>query len=68
LRDFEWIRTGKRRNADKEMQKQIRNFSDRDIRAVMDYASRLTPDKDKLANSPDWENPDFPNYVRLPKR
>jgi len=67
VRDFEWIKTGKRRNADPEMRKQIRSFTDRDIRAVMDYVSRLIPDKDRLASSPDWVNPDFPNYVRMPR-
>ena len=64
LRQFQWIKIGKRRNADAEMQKQIRNFTDRDIRAVLDYTSRLKPPADRLADSPDWQNPDFPNYVR----
>lgn len=66
VRQFEWIKMGKRRNADPEMQKQIKNFSLRDIRAVMDYSSRLRPPKALMADSPDWHNPDFPNYVRPP--
>jgi cytochrome c553 len=66
VRQFEWIRMGKRRNADPEMQKQIRHFSGRDVRAVMDYVSRLRPPKDKTAESAGWQNPDFPNYVRPP--
>ena len=67
LRQFEEIKIGKRRNADAEMRKQIKRFSGRDIRAVMDYTSRLRPQKEKLAESPNWHNPDFPNYVRPPE-
>jgi cytochrome c553 len=63
-RQFEWIKIGKRRNADAEMQKQIRGFSPRDTAAVLDYASRLRPPSDRLAVSPGWRNPDFPDYVR----
>lgn len=66
VRQFEMIKTGRRKNSDPEMQKQIKNFSGRDIRAVMDYVSRIRPSKDKLAESPSWQNPDFPNYVRPP--
>lgn len=66
VRQFEEIKIGKRRNADQEMRKQIKRFSGRDIRAVMDYASRLRPAKEKLADNPEWNNPDFPNYVRPP--
>jgi len=65
-RQFEEIKVGKRRNADQEMRKQIKRFSGRDIRAVMDYTSRLRPPKEKLAENPGWHNPDFPNYVRPP--
>ncbi len=64
VRQFEWIKTGKRRNADPEMQKQIRGFSVRDIHAVMDYVSRQRPESRQMAKSPTWQNPDFPNYVR----
>ncbi len=64
VRQFEWIKIGKRRNADPKMQKQIRDFSARDIQAVMDYTSRLSPPADRLAESANWHNPDFPNYVR----
>lgn len=63
IRQFEWIRDGKRRNADPEMVEQIKNFTDRDVAAVMDYTSRLRPPKHKLAE-PGWHNPDFPNYWR----
>ena len=63
VRQFEWIRTGKRRNADEEMVKQIQGFTDRDISAIMDYTSRLKPPVGRLA-APDWQNPDFPDFVR----
>jgi cytochrome c553 len=58
LRQFEWIRDGKRRNANPDMVKQIEGFSDKDMVAVMDYVSRLSPPKEKLGD-PDWVNPDF---------
>jgi cytochrome c553 len=66
VRQFEWIKAGKRRNADPKMQKQIQGFSARDIHAVMDYVSRLRPPAERTAENPDWHNPDFPNYVRPP--
>ncbi|HEB97245.1 MAG TPA: c-type cytochrome [Sedimenticola thiotaurini] len=64
-RQFEWIRIGKRRNADPKMVKQIRRFSPRDEAAVLDYVSHLKPPPEKLAK-PGWQNPDFPNYARVP--
>jgi len=63
VRQFEWIRDGKRRNADKKMVKQIQSFSDRDIRAIMDYTSRL-PVPEAMQAKPGWVNPDFPEYFR----
>lgn len=63
VRQFEWIRMGKRRNADKEMVDQIRGFTPFDVHAVMDYVSRLQPPAEKLAE-PGWTNPDFPHYAR----
>jgi cytochrome c553 len=65
VRQFEWIRMGKRRNADKEMVEQIRNFTPFDVHAVMDYVSRLRPPADKLAER-GWTNPDFPHFARRP--
>jgi len=59
LRQFEWIRDGKRRNANPDMVKQIQEFSDADMVAVIDYASRLKPPAEDLAPSADWKNPDF---------
>lgn len=59
LRQFEWIRDGKRRNANPDMVKQIKNFSDKDMAAVIDYVSRQKPPKKDLAPSAKWLNPDF---------
>jgi cytochrome c553 len=66
VRQFEWIKSGRRRNADSKMVKQIRGFHHRDILAVMDYVSRLQPPAEKIAE-PGWRNPDFPNYARKPR-
>ncbi len=57
-RQYEWIKTGKRRNANPDMVKQIQNFTDEDTVAVLDYVSRLKPPADKLG-APGWVNPDF---------
>lgn len=59
LRQFEWIRDGKRRNANPDMVAQIKNFTDDDMRAVINYVSRIPVPKEKLAESADWKNPDF---------
>jgi len=32
----------------------------------MDYTSRLHPPEDRMAESTEWRNPDFPNYLRPP--
>ncbi|MGD8931296.1 MAG: c-type cytochrome [Chromatiales bacterium] len=66
VRQFEWIKTGRRRNADSKMVKQIRGFHHQEVLAVMDYVSRLQPPADKIAE-PGWTNPDFPNYARKPR-
>jgi len=63
VRQFEWIRIGKRRNADQKMVKQIQGFTPFDVHAVMDYVSRLKPPAEKLAQ-PGWINPDFPHFSR----
>ncbi len=42
VRQFRWIKEGKRRNANPDMVEQVKNFTDRDIKAVMDFASRQT--------------------------
>ena len=41
VRQFNWIKQGKRRNANPDMVKQIKGFSDLDMRSVVDYASRF---------------------------
>ncbi|HBR99100.1 MAG TPA: cytochrome C [Gammaproteobacteria bacterium] len=41
LRQFEWIRDGKRRNANPAMEQQIRQFSDDEMKAVVNYVSYL---------------------------
>jgi len=59
LRQFEWIRDGKRRNANPDMVAQIQNFSDKDMQMVINYTSRLPVPKENLAPSKDWQNPDY---------
>lgn len=58
LRQFQWIRDGKRRNANAEMQAQIQGFEEREVQAILDYASRLMPPEELRAPA-DWKNPDF---------
>ncbi|WP_448190774.1 c-type cytochrome [Azospirillum sp. sgz301742] len=58
LRQYQWIKEGKRRNANPEMVEQIKNFSEKDTVAVLDYVSRLKPDA-KLVGPKGWKNPDF---------
>ncbi|MCP5043188.1 MAG: c-type cytochrome [bacterium] len=57
-RQFEWIRDGKRRNANPEMVEQIQEFGQREVDAVLDYVSRLEPPEEFQA-PPGWQNPDF---------
>lgn len=63
VRQFEWIRLGRRQNADDEMAEQIQNFHAGEMYDVLSYASHLPPPEDKLAPD-DWINPDFPKYSR----
>jgi len=63
VRQYRWIRNGRRRNADKEMVKQIQGYSPHEEDAVLAYTSTLNPPKEKLAK-PGWTNPDFPNFYR----
>ncbi len=41
VRQFSWIQIGKRRNANPDMIKQIKNFTFLDMKSVVDYASRF---------------------------
>jgi len=43
LRQLQWIRTGKRRNANLDMMERIKDFGTRDLMAVSDYISRMVP-------------------------
>ncbi|MDU8928524.1 c-type cytochrome [Alisedimentitalea sp. MJ-SS2] len=58
VRQYNWIKEGKRRNANPEMVEQIQRFTDKDTKAVLDYVSRLKPPADKIGE-PGWVNPDF---------
>lgn len=58
LRQFQSIRDGSRKNANAEMIQQIQSFQEKDVKAVLDYVSRLKPPADKVA-APGWTNPDF---------
>jgi cytochrome c553 len=58
VRQFRWIREGKRRNANAEMVAQIQGFKDNESKAVLDYVSRLEPPAELQAPA-GWKNPDF---------
>jgi cytochrome c553 len=58
VRQFQWIRDGKRRSGDPEMAAQIRAFGEREMHAILDYVSRLEPPVE-LQAPPGWANPDF---------
>jgi cytochrome c553 len=58
LRQYKWIKEGKRRNANPDMVKQIQTFTDEDTVAVLDYVSRLKAPAE-LVGAPDWKNPDY---------
>ena len=59
LRQFEWVRDGKRRNANPDMVAQIKNFTQRQMELVVNFASRFPVPAKDLAESADWKNPDF---------
>jgi cytochrome c553 len=58
VRQFRWIRDGKRRNANAEMVAQIEGFKDGEAKAMLDYVSRLEPPAELQAPA-GWRNPDF---------
>jgi len=39
--------------------KQVHGFSEQELLAVCDYASRLKPPAAMMAKSANWRNPDF---------
>jgi len=59
VRQFEWIRDGKRRNANPDMMEQIESFTDAQMKQVINYTSWIPVPADQLAPSADWINPDF---------
>ncbi len=63
IRQFNWIRIGRRTNADEEMVEQIENFHAGEMYDVLSYVSRLQPPESKLAQD-GWFNDDFPKYSR----
>jgi len=58
-RQFEWIRDGKRRNANPDMVEQIKGFTDEDMVNVISYVAQIPVPKEDVAPSKDWMNPDF---------
>lgn len=58
IRQYQWIKEGKRRNANPDMVKQIEKFNDKDTKAVLDYVSRMKAPAD-LVGVKGWKNPDF---------
>ena len=58
MRQYQWIKEGKRRNANPDMVKQIQWMTERDTKAVLDYVSRIKPPADKIGPK-GWQNPDF---------
>ncbi len=63
VRQFNWIRIGRRKNADDEMVEQIQTFRANTMYDVLAYASFLQPPAAKIA-AEDWQNPDFYAYSR----
>jgi cytochrome c553 len=59
LRQFREIKAGDRKNSNPDMVKQVHEFTEQQLLAVTDYASRIKPPADKMAPSADWKNPDF---------
>jgi cytochrome c553 len=58
MRQFQWIREDRRRNASKEMTSLSKQLSDEEMIAVLDYTSRLLP-PEELRAPENWKNPDF---------
>jgi cytochrome c553 len=57
-RQLEWVREGKRRNANPGSLAQMQEFPEREANALLDYVSRLEPPAE-LQAPPGWKNPDF---------
>jgi cytochrome c553 len=61
MRQFNWIRNGYRRNANKKMVEQIQDMTPSQQVAIMSYLSNLTPDH---VAPEGWRNPDFDDFDR----
>ena len=59
VRQFEWIRDGKRRNANPDMVDQIKRFSDKDMQMVVNWVTQQPVNPKDLAPSVNWRNPDY---------
>ncbi len=75
VRQFAWIKEGKRRNANPDMVEQIQNIPEEDMNTILDYTSRIQPPVEDIAEEcrdvldlphpreepvePCWDNPDF---------
>ena len=69
LRQMRWIESGERENSDEIMRLHVKTFTDSEMQAVADYVSRIKPDKDKVAESDNWQNPDFHDgFVSVPDK
>ncbi len=68
LRQMLWVKSSRRRNADKKMVEQFKDLRYSDIVAIADYVSRMRPDKSLVADHIDWRNPDFRlNFKTAPR-
>ena len=58
IRQFKWLREGARRNASDEMTALSMSLDEEEMKAVLDYTSRLQP-KEEYRAPEGWKNPDF---------
>lgn len=66
-RQLFWIQSGKRRNADRKMFKQLKGYSENEIFILADYVSRLKPEKNLLVDS-GWDSLDTrKNFLTAPE-
>ena len=49
LRELQWLRDGKRKNANLEMVEQIKTMDDKQLASLADYLSRLIPPEERLS-------------------
>jgi cytochrome c553 len=58
VRQFDWIRSGQRGNADAAMVAKVHDLPDNEVQGALDYISRLMP-PEELRAPEGWKNPDF---------